>query len=80
MPRSKPLTFGELAVGEHFVAFPLDGDDSGHGGFRRGHNLFRKISMEDRTGPADLAQNAQATGSGTRSHMPPGMKVLKVVI
>jgi len=80
MTQSKPLTFGELAVGEHFIAFPLDGDDSGHGGFRGGQNLFRKISAEDRTGPTQLAPNAQATGTGTRSNMPVGMRVLKIIV
>lgn len=78
MTQSMPLTFAELEIGEHFIAFPHDGDDSGHGGFRRGQNLFRKISAEDRTGPAQLVENAQATGTGTRSHMPLGMRVLKI--
>ena len=30
---SQPLTFGELAVGDHFICFPTDGDDHGHGGY-----------------------------------------------
>lgn len=79
MSNSIPLTFGELAVGEHFVAFPSDGDDSGHGGYRRGQNLFRKVSAEDRVSATQLVENAEATRTGTRSHMPLGMKVLKIV-
>ncbi|HTM68135.1 MAG TPA: hypothetical protein VL426_02445 [Candidatus Binatia bacterium] len=79
MSNSIPLTFAELEVGEHFIAFPSDGDDSGHGGYRRGQRLFRKISAEDRTGPSQLVENAEATGTGTRSHMPLGMRILKII-
>ena len=42
---SEPLTFRELEVGEKFVSFPVDGDDSGHGGYRRGSYLFIKTSL-----------------------------------
>lgn len=41
---SKPLTFGELLKGDYYIAFPQDGDDSGHGGHRRGSYLYRKTS------------------------------------
>ena len=41
---SNPLTFKDLAVGERFVDFPTDGDDSGHGGFKAGAYLFIKSS------------------------------------
>lgn len=40
---SKPLTIGELKSGDHWIGFPQDGDDSGHGGFRRGSYVFRKL-------------------------------------
>ena len=40
---SKLLTFGELSIGEKFIDFPMDGDDSGHGGFRKGAYVFEKI-------------------------------------
>lgn len=40
---SKPKTLADLEVGDTFIVFPYDGDDSGHGGFRAGANLFRKI-------------------------------------
>lgn len=80
MSSSIPLTFAELAVGEHFIAFPTDGDDSGHGGYRRGANLFKKVSMEDRKSAVELVENAEATRTGARSHMPLGMKVLKIVV
>jgi hypothetical protein len=41
--QSKPLTVRDLKVGEKFIFFPSDGDDSGHGGFRGGARLFVKI-------------------------------------
>lgn len=40
---SKPKTLAELNVGDKFIYFPTDGDDSGHGGFRGGERLFVKI-------------------------------------
>lgn len=40
---SKPKTLAELDVGDVFIFFPSDGDDSGHGGFRSGARLFQKI-------------------------------------
>lgn len=69
---SKPLTFGELSIGDHFIGFPVDGDDSGHGGYRGGHNLFRKISKRQ-------SDNAVAVESGTLSWMTNNMEVIKVI-
>lgn len=43
---SKPLTVGELDVGDTFIFFPDDGDDSGHGGFRGSGRLFVKIAPQ----------------------------------
>jgi len=74
---SEPLTFGEIQIGEHFIGFPRDGDDSGHGGYRGAHRVFEKISHEHTpSGPG----NAVAIETQTPSHMPPGMLVLKVLI
>jgi hypothetical protein len=36
------LTFGELKVGQQFIALPMPGDNDGHGGFRGTHCLFTK--------------------------------------
>ena len=72
---SKPLTFAELAPNDHFIAFPVDGDDSGHGGFRNGSYLFRKL--EPREGQR---HNAMQDWNGSLSHMPEGMEVLKVLL
>lgn len=65
---SVPLTFGELAIREHFIGFPLDGDDSGHGGFRGAHNVFVKLSHDE----------AMNITSHTLSHCPEKMQVLKL--
>ncbi|MEI6672920.1 MAG: hypothetical protein WCL02_06430 [bacterium] len=40
------LTFGEVKEGKTFISFPLPGDNSGHGGFKRAHYLFRKTGNE----------------------------------
>lgn len=40
---SKPKTLEDLPVGAHFIYFPRDGDDNGHGGFKNGANLKTKI-------------------------------------
>jgi len=42
--QSQPLVFTDLMIGDHYIGFPSDGDDSGHGGFRKGSYLFRKTS------------------------------------
>lgn len=41
---SQKLIFSEIKTNSHFIAFPEDGDDSGHGGFRGKHNVFIKTS------------------------------------
>lgn len=40
--QSTPLKFKELAPSSRFVGFPIDGDDHGHGGYRKGHYLIIK--------------------------------------
>ncbi len=44
---SKPLTFAELEEGEKFIAFPTDGDDHGHGGYRKGAWIFTKLRLSE---------------------------------
>lgn len=36
------LTFGELEVGQRFIALPSPGDNSGHGGFKGVHCIYMK--------------------------------------
>lgn len=66
---SKKLTFEELEVGDHFISFPSDGDDKGHGGYRGAHRLFIKTSI---AGAKD--------GRGVTSTFPLGMVVVKVML
>lgn len=63
------LEFGELQVGDHFIGFPLPGDNSGHGGYLKGHRLFVKTDREH-----------ARDGRGEESHMPVGMFVVKVLL
>ena len=37
------LTFGELKIYQKFIALPLPGDNSGHGGFKGAHYVFTKF-------------------------------------
>jgi len=37
------LKFGDLACGEHFICWPVPGDNSGHGGYLCAQRLFVKI-------------------------------------
>ncbi len=74
--QSKPLTFKELSIGDHFIAFPLDGDDSGHGGFRGASRVCKKLSED--IGP--LKDNDIAIGTGITSHSPAKMKILRVLV
>ncbi len=73
---SKPLMFKEIPIGGHFIAFPLDGDDSGHGGFRGAARVCKKLSED--VGP--LKDNDVAIDTGVTSHSPAKMKVLRVLI
>jgi hypothetical protein len=72
---STPLTFAELEEGAKFIAFPIDGDDSGHGGFRKGSYLFTKIKPKKGRHGA----NAVKSSDNTFSTMTPSMQVLLVI-
>lgn len=71
--QSKPLTFGELRVGDEFISFPVDGDDSGHGGLRGGAYLFLKVD------PNEKGENALKLATTVRSTMPDSMPILRVL-
>lgn len=43
---SKYFTFGELEVGDKFIALPVDGDDHGHGGWKGLCWIFVKKANE----------------------------------
>lgn len=81
--QSKPLTFGELKIGDSFIGFPTDGDDSGHGGFRNGSYVFKKIESPLKYGLHDnkcgLTDNATRLLDKNNSHFPDSMLVHKVI-
>lgn len=66
----KPLTFAELEVGDHFLAFPIEGDHNGQ--------VFKKIS--NITHPQFLYNNVEKLSDGSTSHIPQSMRVVKVTV
>ncbi len=77
--QSTPLTFGELGIEDQFIAFPHDGDDSGHGG---GGDTF--IFMKAKGKPNNIfadgeCDNAVRVYDGAVSTMPNSMPVIKVL-
>lgn len=67
---SQPLTFDELNIGNRFIAFPTDGDDNGHGGYRTGAYVFEKTTPT----------TAQRLNCGTLSEFAGIMQVFKVIL
>lgn len=74
---SRPLTFGELRLNERFITFPIDGDDAGHGGYRKENYIFMKI-LEQPTAWKGYTLNVRRMMDGTLTGMPDEMLVLKV--
>ena len=37
------LTFGDLEPGDMFITLPMPGDNGGHGGFKGGAYIFKKL-------------------------------------
>jgi len=68
------LTFGELAEGSKFIGFPVDGDNSGHGGYKQPHNTFTKLKASS----GKNGENAVRCEDGALSHMPDAMEILPV--
>ena len=62
------LTFDEMEIGQRFICLPSPGDNKGHGGFRKAHRLFKKIS-DDR---------AENTKTGFDIMLPGSMNVILI--
>lgn len=77
---SRPLRFHELAVGDHFIGFPQDGDDSGHGGFRRGSHVFRKTAECPPGTSWGAEDNVVRLVDGVACRDTPNMLVHKVIL
>ena len=65
------LTFGDLQVGDRFISFPVDGDNSGHGGYLGSSRIFTKTRPWAR-------KNAAREGDGVLSSVPDSMHVMKL--
>ena len=77
--KPKKLTFKDLEDGDLFIGFPVDGDNSGHGGYLSTHNIFRKdMTIPDLNDGFSPTKNAICLSSNTFSSMPDSMEVLKV--
>jgi hypothetical protein len=79
-PMSTPLRFHELAIGDHFISFPQDGDDSGHGGYRRGSYVFRKTRECPPGEPWRDEPNDVRLIDGVATRCTPDMLVYKVLL
>ena len=67
---SELLTFGELKVGQVFIGFPLPGDNSGHGGFRKAHYVFIKTHQSITETGHGRAVNRRGVPSDFPNSMP----------
>lgn len=67
LEQSKKLTFGELTAGDHFIAWPIPGDNAGHGGYRGSTRLFVRTLFDE-----------AKDGRGVTSHFPTEMPVIRV--
>lgn len=61
------LKFGDLEPGDHFICWPVPGDNAGHGGFLGAQRLFVKTGAR-----------TAISGSGVESTMNDSMDVIKV--
>jgi len=74
-------TFGNLSVGDCFIAFPTDGDNKGHGGFLGAYNVFRKIKPKTKfLAEQEWKDNCESVSNKTLSKLPDNFLVIKVQI
>lgn len=75
--KEEALYFQNLDIGDKFIAMPLPGDDSGHGGFKQPYWIFIKINEVSHP-LSDLKDNAKRLWDGKLSNVTPNMEVIKV--
>lgn len=73
----KTLTFADLEQGDKFIALPVAGDDSGHGGLKGGHVLFYKWPCSGSFSSSEFCGKIFSTGNF--STIPDSMQVIKIV-
>jgi hypothetical protein len=69
MMSDQKLKFGTLERGEHFICWPVPGDNSGHGGYLGAQRLLVKTG-----------ELTACNGSGIESSMNAKMDVIKVLL
>ena len=76
-----PLTFGDLQIGDNYIALPTPGDNSGHGGFKIGSYVFKKIKevRENANHNLEIKSNSVRLLDGTLSNTPNSMVVIKLI-
>jgi hypothetical protein len=74
------MTFGELKIGDKFIAKPCDGDNDGHGGYDGPHYIFEKSTpLAFRPVPTKTGrENARRMFDDMWSTMPDCMEVIQV--
>ena len=72
----RKLTFRKLKIGDKFIAFPIPGDNHGHGGFLGRHKIF--IKTRKTKGAPGGYNNAVMLSSGMLAGMPESMFVIQV--
>jgi len=72
------LTFGDLKEGQKFISFPVDGDNSGHGGYKGDHWIclkLRDVSVKEKG-----RDNAIRCMDGCCISCPDDMNIISVAI
>jgi hypothetical protein len=72
-----------LRIGDKYIAFPLPGDNDGHGGYRRTEHIFQKIEKCTKCpifgqSVIDVPVNAVRMKDGILSYAPDSMPVIRV--
>lgn len=75
--KKEVLTFADLKKGDKFIALPVAGDDSGHGGLKGSHVLFYKWPCAESFSKSGYC--GKNYSNGTFSTIPDSMSVIKIV-
>lgn len=70
--------FKDLKIGTKFITFPIDGDNSGHGGYLGSHYIFIKFAGNKKTKYSLVSGNSIRLKDGNVSAMTDEMKVIIV--
>jgi hypothetical protein len=73
MDEHAKLSLADLSVGDHYIGFPLPGDNSGHGGYLGTSHVFQKITINSSRRLFDGVVSEHNQHSGQ-------MKVLRVTV